>query len=167
MPKVKAREFSERRLEWGLVCQDPHLTKQSFKDQCDINRVLDRAKRGASLSHLENYQGEYGDFSDWDENTYQDMLLDISRANSVFYDLPAELRAEYGNNPGKFFSFVNDPANKDRLEEIFPVLAAPGRQLPDVVGGSVGGSEAPSAPSTGGEAPVEAPSSESGSGAVE
>ncbi len=107
-------------------------TKQAFKDECDINRVLDRAVHGASLAHLKNHEGTYGDFSDFDENSYEHMLGRISDANTIFYDLPAELRSEFDNNPGKFFGFVNDPANVDKLEEIFPTLAAPGRDMPTV-----------------------------------
>lgn len=120
----------------GLVCKDPHRTNQSFKNECDLNRILDRAKRGASLSHLENYQGQYGDFSDWTADTYNQMLERKAAADSIFYDLPAEIRAEFNNNPGAFLSFVNDPANEPRLQEIFPELAVPGTSLPDVLGGT-------------------------------
>lgn len=127
--------LTARRLKYGLDCSgEPSLTKQTFKDQCDINRVLDRAKTGAGLSHLANYGGLYGDFSNWDERTYEDMQSEMARGVSIFNDLPAELRQEFDNNPGKFFGFVNDPANQERLEEIFPVLAQPGLQFPDVLG---------------------------------
>lgn len=130
------RTKSERIKRFGIVCKDEHLTVQSHKDQADINRVLDRAKHGASLSHLLNYGGRYGDFSDFDSNTFEDMQNRLSEARTIFYDLPAELRSEFGNDPGAFFSFVNNPENKDRLEEIFPALAQPGRQFPDVIGGA-------------------------------
>lgn len=137
--------FSARRKALGLDCSEAAINpetgkaygtpvKQSFKDECDINRVLDRAKHGASLSHLLKHQGTYGDFSTWDERTYEDMQNQLARGVSIFNDLPAELRNEFNNNPGKFFQFVNDPANTDRLEDIFPALAAPGRQFPDVIG---------------------------------
>ena len=119
----------------GKKLLDPDRTKQSYLDQCNINRMMDRVKHGASLSHLANYGGEYGDFSDWDANTYEDMQIQLARANSMFEDLPAELRNEFENDPGKWLEFVNNPENKDRLEEIYPVLAAPGKQLPDVIGG--------------------------------
>ena len=119
----------------GLVCKDPHLTKQSFKDQCDINRVLDKAKHGASLSHLANYQGDYGDFSHFTADYYENALNEISRAQSIFNDLPSELRQnEFQNNVGVFFEKVNDPAYADKLEEIFPAMAAPGRQFPQLIG---------------------------------
>lgn len=133
MARVIPRKV-ERIARGGTVNSEPSRTKQAFKDQTDINRVLDRASKGASLSHLMNHQGSYGDFSDWDANTYEEMLNKISRGNSIFYDLGAEVRSEFGNNPGAFFEFVNNPENSDRLEEIFPDLAKPGKQLPDVLG---------------------------------
>jgi hypothetical protein len=132
-----ARTKAERIARFGIVCKDKSLTDQTHKDTCDINRVLDRARRGIGLSHLEQHGSTYGDFSDWDEFTYEDYKNRLARANSVFYDLDAELRSEFDNNPGKFFAFVNDPQNASRLEEIFPALSAPGRQFADVIGGTV------------------------------
>lgn len=132
----QSAEVKARRKKFGVVCKEASKTQQKFKDQCDINRVLDRAKHGASLSHLANHGGRYGDFSDWDENTFENMRNSLADALTIFNDLPAALRSEeFDNNPGKFFSFVNDPDNADRLEEIFPALAEPGRQWPDVIGG--------------------------------
>ena len=131
------RNYTPERLAHCIDCSREtvgEVTNQSFKDECDINRVLDRAKHGASLSHLLQHGGSYGDFSTWDENTYEDMQINLARGASIFAELPAELRDEFDNNPGKFYKFVNDPENKDRLEEIFPALSAPGRQLPDVIG---------------------------------
>lgn len=120
----------------GLVCTDKHLTVQSHKNECDINRVMHRAAHGASLSHLLNHGGTYGDFSDMTGDTYEQMQNTLAEARSIFYDLPAELRGEFNNNPGRFFEFVNDPENNDRLEEIFPDLSEPGRQLLNPVGPS-------------------------------
>lgn len=125
---------AERIANGATQNKDASMTKQSFKDQTDLNRVLDRAGKGASLSHLMNYQGEYGDFSEFSEQYYEDMLNKLSRANTIFYDLPAEIRSEFNNNPGAFFAYVNNPENKDRLAELFPDLAQPGKQLPDVLG---------------------------------
>lgn len=105
------------------------LTKQSFKDSTDINKILHRAAAGQSISHLAKHGAVYGDFSDID-----DLLVAherLTRGQKIFDDLPAELRKEFNNDLGSFFNFVNDPANTDRLPEIFPELAKPQSQLPD------------------------------------
>lgn len=108
---------------------DDGRTKQAFKDDADINKILYRAQKQGTLSHLQKYETSYGDFADFDFETAQDRLL---AGRAVFSDLPSEIRAEFNNNPAKFFEFVNDPANADRLPEVLPDLAKPGRQNIDV-----------------------------------
>lgn len=139
---------AERIANGALDDKTPGKTIQTFKNECDINRVLDRAKAGAGLSHLLNHQGSYGDFSAWDENTHENMQNELARANGIFYDLPSEIRLEFNNNPGRFFQFVNDPANSERLPEIFPELARPGRQLMDPTGPPAAAASGPQGAST-------------------
>lgn len=114
---------------------DDGRTVQSFKDSCDINKIVARAARAGTLSHLEQFGGRYGDFADFD---YQDAMNRIAEAKSIFHALPAELRREFGNDPGRFLSFVNDPQNAERLPELLQPLAEPGRQLPSAVRGGRG-----------------------------
>ena len=134
---------AERIARGGLVCDDEHKTDQSHKNHCDINKVLDRAAHGASLSHIMNHGGDYGNFADWDENTYEDLQNQIADANSIFYDLPASIRVDdFENNPGKFFKYVNSKG-REELEAEFPMLAEPGRQLPGVNMAGQGGTPSP------------------------
>ena len=105
--------------------------KQSFKDETDINKILERANKSGTISHLNKHRGEYADFSDFD---FFEAQLMLTKGREIFDDLPAELRNEFQNSPAGFFDYVNDPANKDRLPELLPALAAPGRQLKDVRG---------------------------------
>ncbi len=101
-------------------------TKQSFKDECDIQKIMARADKAGTISHLEKFQGVYADFSDFD---FQLQTQQLTRGREIFDELPAELRQEFGQSPAKFFAYVNDPANKDELRNKLPGLAAPGRQL--------------------------------------
>ncbi len=130
--KMPARPKTGKRAETGFKSTGKSRAKQSFRNETDINQILHRVTSGASLAHLKEHEGQYGDFSDFDEQTYEQMQNRIAGAKTIFFDLPAELRSEFDNNPGKFFGFVNDPANVDKLEEIFPALAAPGRDMPPV-----------------------------------
>lgn len=133
--KKQSKSIQARRKIHGTDTGKETQTSQAFADECDINRVLDRAKKGIGLAHLANYQAQYADFSDMDHNTYEDMRFRLAEAETMFQDLPAHIRSEFDNNAGKFFEFVNDDKNKDRLEEIFPVLANPHKDFPDVIGG--------------------------------
>ena len=100
-------------------------TKQEFTDSCDINKILRLAQKTGTISHMAKYGPEYGDFDEFDFHT---AMLRIARGKEIFAELPIELKREFGNDMAAFFDAVNDPANKDRLEEFLPKLAEPGRQ---------------------------------------
>ncbi len=102
-------------------------TKQAFKDSTDINKLIARVAAGDTITHLAKHGAIYGDFTDID-----DLLTGMTRlkkGEQIFADLPGEIRKEFDQDVGKFFNFVNDPANKDRLEAVLPALAQPGDQL--------------------------------------
>jgi len=101
-------------------------TKQCFRDECDIQKIMSRADKAGSITHLEKFQGVYADYSDVDFFT---MTQQLTRGREIFDELPAELRQEFGQSPQKFFKFVNDPANADDLLTKLPALAKPGRQI--------------------------------------
>lgn len=106
------------------------MTKQGFKDETDINRLLEKAHAGDSLSHLVRYGATYGDFSDIDDLLSAHARLE--RATEIFEELPAELKREFHQSPQEFYTFVNDPANKSDLALKLPVLAREGNQRPDI-----------------------------------
>lgn len=104
-------------------------TKQAFKEETDVNKILAKAQRVGSLSHLVRHGATFGDFSD-----VPDLLearTRLKRGQRIFDELPAEVRREFSNDMLQFFAFVNDPRNKERLSELLPAMAAPGRQLPE------------------------------------
>lgn len=107
---------------------DDGRTKQSFKDQTNINKILARAANGQTISHISKYGAVYGDFSDID-----DLLAardKLERGKQIFHELPGEIRREFANDPSKFFHYVNDPRNAEDLTRVLPALAAPGNQMP-------------------------------------
>lgn len=104
-------------------------TKQSFKDETDVNNIINKHARMGTLSHLEQWGGQYGDWTNFD---FQDAQNQIARANSMFEELPASVRQEFSNSPEKFLEFVNHPDNKDDLAAKLPDLAAPRPKAPNV-----------------------------------
>ena len=105
-------------------------TKQAFKDETDINKLLARGAMQDALSHIEKHGLTYGEFNNYDS------LLDahekLQRGTDIFMDLPGEVRQEFHNSPAEFFAYVNDPANKDVLHQKIPQLAQPGTQMPAI-----------------------------------
>ena len=105
-------------------------TKQSFKDSTDINKILRKAQRTGTISHLAKHGAVYGDFSD-----VPDLLTAMNRVNrgrEIFEELPSELRREFNGDMFQFFEYVNNPQNVDKLADLLPGLAEPGRQFPQV-----------------------------------
>ncbi len=96
-------------------------TKQSFKNETDIEKIMARADVTGTISHLAKYEGVYADFSDFDFHKQNNML---TRGASIFADLPAEIRKEFRQSPAAFFEYVNVPGNIEKL----PGLAQPGKQ---------------------------------------
>jgi len=101
-------------------------TKQCFKNECDIQKIMARAEKAGAISHLEKFQGVYADFAEFD---FFEQTQKLTRGREIFDELPGEVRKEFGGSPAEFFAYVNDPANINELHTKIPGLAAPGKQL--------------------------------------
>ncbi len=105
-------------------------TKQTFKAETDINTILKKFSAKGVISHLAKYKPEYGEFGgDYD---YAQSLQKLDQGMGIFMALPAEVRREFDQDPGQFFTFVNDPKNVDRLNELLPELNERGDYFPDL-----------------------------------
>jgi len=93
----------------------PSLTKQSFRDECDINTILKRFNVTGQLP-VGSVQPQYGDFSGVTD--YQSALNAVMAAQDSFLALPAKLRARFDNDPALFVEFASDEANKDEMKAL-------------------------------------------------
>lgn len=103
------------------VNDEPSMTRQEHKAECDINNILAQFRKTGAAGHLAAHQGRYDDFADIDFHQAQN---DIARAKSMFETVPAELRERFHNDPGEFLAFVTDEANLPEMREL-------GLALPD------------------------------------
>lgn len=92
------------------------MTKQSFKDQCDINKIIGRFQKTGLVDHVSRFQGNYADLTD--VPTYQDAMNKIIAANECFSSLPSNIRKQFSNNPQEFLAFVADPENLPAMAEM-------------------------------------------------
>jgi len=92
-----------------------NMTKQSFKDDCDINEIVKRHPYQIAESAALANQGMYDDILPIDY--HQAMNISI-KADRMFSELPSEIRNEFRNDPAQFFEFVNDPKNSERIIEL-------------------------------------------------
>ena len=100
----------------GVRNNSPSLTQQQFKDECDINKIMDRYLRTGVLSDPLQNRGtpKYGDYADIGD--YMDHMNKVVEANEMFEALPASIRKRFNNNPGELIDFVMDENNRTEAE---------------------------------------------------
>lgn len=123
--------------ETGLRCEDLSLAQQSFRDETDINNILERFNITGELpgGHA---QPQYGDFLDSPVD-YKQALDVVKGAQSAFNALPASLRARFDNEPSKFVDFVSDDANRKEAFELGLLEPSVTMDLPASAGGAPDG----------------------------
>ena len=103
---------------------DASKTQQEFKDECDINMIID--KFGPDLSSGANRQPTFGDFTAVDD--FQSAMELVADAQYQFDTLPAALRKRFDNDPNAFIEWF-DQASPDELKEAGlinePLVVAP------------------------------------------
>jgi phage internal scaffolding protein len=83
------------------------LTKQSFKNECDVNNILKNYNKTGVMP--ENFNP--GEYRDLDGTDYQEYMQTVASANSMFEELPSALRKRFKNDPAQLLSFVHDEKN--------------------------------------------------------
>lgn len=98
------------------------LTKQSFKNECDINRIM---KRYLQTGILPTSPGKpkYGDFASVGD--YQTAVETVDRAKRMFGNLPSSIRERFKNNPVELLGFMQNEKNLEEAEKLGLVAAAP------------------------------------------
>lgn len=87
----------------ALYCNDPSLTKQEFKDETDINIILERflkTQEPPPMPLPEHFMDISG------RTSYFDMQCRVAEANTIFYQLDAQQRAEFQNDPSRWADAV-------------------------------------------------------------
>jgi len=98
-------------------------TKQSHKDECDINNILNQYKRTGIITHVQNARASYEDLPS--EVDFQQSLNVIMEAEAAFDALPAKVRDSFNNDPGEFLAAFQDDSRRAQLEEFGLVGARP------------------------------------------
>lgn len=103
--------------------KDKPLTQQSAKDECDINVIIDRIKRGADVPTTST-PARYGDFTQIPTDL-RECLNVVRQADEVFMSLDAKVRARFENDPAQMLDFLNDSKNRDEAIALGLVEAPP------------------------------------------
>jgi len=107
--------------ESGLACTDKSKTKQSFKDECDINTIVKRFGITGELP-IGVRMPSYGDFTS--VGNFHEAMNAIAQANESFDAMPAEIRARFHNDPAEFVEFCGNDNNIEEARKLGLVPAA-------------------------------------------
>jgi phage internal scaffolding protein len=98
------------------VNEAPSLTKQNHRLECDINHIVAKYVKTGVLEHQKEKQGQYVDVSSGAD--YQTSMNIVATAQSLFADLPSQIRTQFENDPAQFLDFVQNPENEQEMVEL-------------------------------------------------
>lgn len=110
---MEFRTAYERCVHKGVKFSEPSMTQQHFKEECDVNNIIERyTATGMIPDYLtKTSEGVYGDFSDVGD--FVDMQNQIIAAKNSFAALPSEIRRRFNEDPAQLIAFVRDNNNYD------------------------------------------------------
>lgn len=126
----------------GVAIEFPDVTrtKQSFKDECDINNIIKKFHKTGLIDFVNTRQPQYGDYSGFD---FQVAMDTVAKANEMFAELPAGVRKRFQNDPVEFVKFVSDANNQDEMIKLGLATRLP---VDSATGGGKTDGPTPSAP---------------------
>ena len=92
----------------GLKCLDSSLTQQQFKEDSDINTIVDRFMKSGVLPTPTNMP-QYVDFEGIFD--FQTAMNAVRAADENFMRMDAKVRARFNNSPQEFLEFFANPEN--------------------------------------------------------
>lgn len=114
--------MSENRPRVKKMFYKPSLTRQEFKDECDLALTLKRfGKTPEGRRALANAQGfveglQFGDVTGVPD--FRAARDAVNAANAKFMALPAIVRRRFENDPAQFLDFCRDPKNLDEARSL-------------------------------------------------
>lgn len=120
---ITIRPNGSRRIQYESDL--PTKTQQSFKESCDVNKIVNKFNQTGLVSHLNRQNPSYGDFSGLTD--FKTNLDTVSQAMQAFNALPSHIRKRFSNNPALLADFVMDSSNYDEALKLGLVVpkAAP------------------------------------------
>lgn len=113
MPKLKFRTVYTARDEEhkGILFTSDSLCQQHFRDECDVNVIVDRYVKTGVMEHLVDVPPHFADVSEipTDLASAYDAVF---AAESAFMSLPSDLRKSLGNDPAQLSVWLSDEKNR-------------------------------------------------------
>jgi len=101
--------------ESGLHCEDASLAQQHYKEECDINTILEKFNITGLLPE-QPLSPRYGDFTGIGD--YHTAMNRVIAVQDEFEALPAQIRARFDNDPAQLIEFLENSDNRPEAEEL-------------------------------------------------
>jgi len=98
-----------------LVAGQRRGAVQSYKNECDINRIMAKYQLSGAIDWVAKHEGSYADVTG---HTFESAMDTILKAQTLFGDLPSSVRNRFQNNPAAFFDFMHDPENSEEMVKL-------------------------------------------------
>jgi len=98
------------------------LTKQSFREECDINTIMKQYRATGIIGHVAQRDPVFLDIPDIPD--YQAALNQVRAAEAAFEGLPSAIRERYENDPGRLLDALGNEGERVFLQE-HGILQAP------------------------------------------
>lgn len=92
----------------GLACKDKSLARQEFKDETNINTIVERFLKTGQLP-ADTRMPQYADFDGVMD--FHSAMNATRKAQESFDRLPAQIRARFHNDPQELLEFAANPDN--------------------------------------------------------
>lgn len=129
-PEAQPRNFHIPHARVTKKFTKPSRTKQEFKEDCDINVIINRFTRTGVIP-VGNAAPRYLDCRAIPD--FQTMQHIMHEAQAAFMRLPANVRKEFDHDPRAFVEFAQNPDNIDKLREWKLAPAKPEEPAPQRV----------------------------------
>lgn len=96
------------------INNEPTMTKQEFKDDCDPTKILQKYQRTGIIEHANQYEPVFGDQSSM---TYHEAKELTANSESMFQDLPSSVRKEFNHDVGAYLDYISNPDNVESAKK--------------------------------------------------
>lgn len=107
-------DVDEASKDAGISCPES-MAQQQFREETDINTIVERF--GLTGEMPDDFKMPVsGDFTGITD--YHSAMNTVRQAEEAFLQIPAGIRAEFNNDPGRLMSFLEDDKNRAKAMEL-------------------------------------------------
>ncbi len=103
-------------IDHRIECKTAGKTKQSMRDECDVNFIMARYVKTGLIEHLSGGIPSFPDVSELGD--YRSAIENMRSADKYFQGLPAEVRARFGHDAANFMEFLQSGASEEDLRKL-------------------------------------------------